>query len=277
MRIPFARSQRSFFLAVLAITCALVVAVSGPARAFPTTASFTATDSPAWVAGTGGSTVHIDPGGIVSFSYPSGFNLHNVDFGALAPTSCAQTAPSAVSGHPMPASPSSAGWAGSCTFNNVGTYSFVCDLHATMRGKVLVGDVPEPPPTTGGGGGGGDGGTQTGGGSQSGALAGLKIAKTQNGSKVSGSISDVASGSALSIAITAKPSALKTSAKPVKVGSLSKSKLDAGTFKFAIKLSKKARAVIEKKGKLAVTVVVRLTPPGGSVAKATKSVTLKKT
>jgi plastocyanin len=276
MRIPFARSQYSWLLAALAIACALFVARSDPARAFPTAATFTASDSLTWTAGTGGSSVHIDPGGVVSFSYPSGFSSHNVDFGATPPTSCAQTAPTAGNGQPMPAAPSSSGWAGSCTFADTGKYTFYCDLHTGMRGTVLVGDVPEPtPPTGGGGGGGGTGGTQNGGGYLPAPLAGLKIAKTQRGVKVGGSIADLAAGSDLKIDITAKSSALKTSAS-IRVGRLTKSSLAAGTYKFSIKLNSKARAAIKKKGKLAVSVKFKLTPPGAPTVTATRSVTLKK-
>jgi hypothetical protein len=149
-----------------------------------------------------------------------------------------------------------------------------------MNGKVLVGDVPDPPPSTGGGGGGGGGGGSGGGdngGSTTGPLSGLKIAKTQKGTKVSGSIASVTAGSALSIEITAKPSALKTSAtKPVRVGRSVKNDLPSGTAKFSIKLSSRALKAIKKKGKLALTVKIKLTPPGGAAAKATKSVTLKR-
>jgi plastocyanin len=275
MRIPFARSQYSWLFAALAIACALFVARSDPARAFPTTATFTASDSLTWTAGTGGSSVHIDPGGVVSFSYPSGFSTHNVDFGATPATSCAQTAPTAGSGQPMPATPSSSGWAGSCTFADTGKYTFYCDLHTGMRGTVLVGDVPEPTPPAGGGGGYGPGGAQTGGGSLPAPLAGLKIAKTQRGTKVGGSIANLIAGSDLKIDITAKASALKTSAS-VRVGRLSKTNLAAGTYSFSIKLNSKARAAVKKKGKLAVSVKFRLTPPGAPTVTATKSVTLKK-
>lgn len=277
MRIPIARSHRSLaFGAALVLACALVVASSGPARAFDTTASFTGADSLTWTAGSGGNKVHIDPGGVVSFSYPTGFSTHNVDFGTTAPTSCAQTTPVVATGQPMPASPSGSGWAGSCTFNDTGTYTFFCDLHTGMRGTVLVGNVPDPPPSTGGGGSNG-GGSQTGGGSASDPLGGLKLAKSQRGTKVSGSIADVVRGSDVAIEITAKPSALKTSStKPVRVARLLKSDLAAGTYSFAIKLSSKAKKAIKQKGKLAVSVVVKLTPPGASAATATKTVTIRK-
>jgi plastocyanin len=271
MRIPFVRSHRSValaFLAALALACALAIAYSGPARAFPTTASFTAVDFQ-WGASGGGTTVHIDPGGTVDFAYPSGISTHNADFGGTAPTSCTPS---------LPASPTAPGWSSTCTFDTQGTYTFVCDLHASMHGTVLVGNVPEPTPPTGGGtggGGGGYGGNSPTGGGSTGPLASLKISKSQRGSKVRGSIGDVAAGSAVSIEITAKSSTLSTS-KSVRVARLVKSGLAAGTYSFAIKLNKKALAVVKKKGKLALSAGVKFTPPGGSVAKATRSVTLKK-
>ena len=82
-----------------------------------------------------------------------------------------------------------------------------------MKGT-LVGDVPEPTPPTGGGGVGGGGGNPppAGGGAVLDPLAGLKIAKTQRGTKVKGSIDGVVAGSALVIEVVAKSSALKASA-----------------------------------------------------------------
>jgi plastocyanin len=271
-----ARSHRPAafaFFAALTLVAAILAGHSAPARAFDTSGSFTAVDLSWGVTGTGASSVHVDPGSVVTFGYPSGFSAHNADFGANAPSSCTG----------MPGTPTAAGWSGSCTFNNTGTYTFFCDLHASMTGTVLVGDVPDPPPPPSGGGGGGGGGSNTGGdtagggGSTSDPLSGLKLAKTQKGSKVTGSIASVAAGSALSIEITAKPSALKTSStKPVRVGRVVKSDLPSGTAKFSIKLSSKALRAIKKKGKLAVTVTIKLTLQGGSTAKTTKSVTLKK-
>jgi plastocyanin len=257
------------FAAALALFAAVLAGHSAPARAFATSGSFTAADFSWGETGTGATSIHVDPGSVVTFAYPTGFSSHNADCSANLPSSCTS----------MPASPAAAGWSGSCTFNTTGTYSFFCDLHPSMSGKVLVGDVPDPPPSTGGGGGGsgGSGGGGGSGGSTTGPLAGLKIAKTQKGSKVAGSIASIAAGSALSIEITARPADLKTSAtKPVRVGRSVKNDLPAGTAKFSIKLSSKALKAIKKKGKLALKVKITLTPPGDAAAKATKSVTLKR-
>jgi plastocyanin len=194
------------FAAALTLVAAVLADRSAPAHAFPATASFTAVDLAWGETGTGSATVHVDPGAVVSFAYPSGANSHNADFGATAPSSCAQTAGADVGAvPPLPALPSGPGWSGTCTFNTTGTYQFHCDLHSSMHGTILVGDVPDPPPATGGSGGGG-GGTNTGGGSggASDPLTDLKIARTQRGTKVKGSIPAVSQGADLSIYITAK-------------------------------------------------------------------------
>ena len=99
-------------------------------------ASFTAVDY-RWIAGSGGTTVTIAAGGTVSFSYPSGHSMHNVDFGTgPQPTSCELGG--TAQAPPIPATPTPPGWSGSCTFDTPGTYSFHCDMHPGMTGSVIV-------------------------------------------------------------------------------------------------------------------------------------------
>ena len=99
------------------------------------------------------STVTIQAGETVSFSYPSGRNYHNVKFddGSPQPASCVQTAaPSPYSIQPAPPLPfigESPGWAGTCTFDTPGTYTFFCQVHTDMRGTVKVEAAGTPTPT----------------------------------------------------------------------------------------------------------------------------------
>jgi len=91
-------------------------------------------------------TVQIQPGGTVSFAYPSGIETHNVKFNT-APSSCVQqTGMNFGSVPPLPAFPQQQGWSGECTFNTAGTYTFYCVAHTEMTGTVIVGD-PTPTPT----------------------------------------------------------------------------------------------------------------------------------
>ncbi len=101
-------------------------------------------------------TVTIAPGGTVSFSYPEGSSSHNVVFGngdtgtpGAQPTSCVQTAGVAITAAPpLPGFAEPPGWAGSCTFNTAGTYTFFCQVHQSMQGTVIVqAEAANQPPT----------------------------------------------------------------------------------------------------------------------------------
>ncbi len=96
------------------LACAVVAAVGVPALASgaPQRAPGTINaydfgfNNPA----TGDSTVTINAGETVSFSYPTGGNAHNVDFDDVAPTSCTQTAGDDIGPvPPLPGFPDSAG------------------------------------------------------------------------------------------------------------------------------------------------------------------------
>jgi plastocyanin len=121
--------------------------------AAPGTASFTAVDmgsSHFWyVTGTTSTQATIAQGGTVTFSYPSGSSRHNVDFGSgPQPSSCTQTAgPNSGAVPPLPHVPTAPGWSGSCTFNNAGTYIFICDLHPNMISTIIV-QAPEATTST---------------------------------------------------------------------------------------------------------------------------------
>ncbi|MBE2314545.1 hypothetical protein DVA67_001045 [Solirubrobacter sp. CPCC 204708] len=142
------------------------VTVTPTVTAAPTTGKISARDtaSPArnWFqdassSNTNDNSVTIQAGGKVTFDYPTGTNVHNVDFReALKPTSCIKTksspqipVPDADQVSPMPDFAQTPGWEGECTFTTPGTYSFVCGSHPVeMTGTVVV--VPatgEPTPT----------------------------------------------------------------------------------------------------------------------------------
>ena len=86
----------------------------------------------------GESEVTINAGETVTFAYPTGGNVHNVDFFVAAPTSCVQTAGNDLGPvPPLPAMPAPTGWVGNCRFDTPGTYQFVCEAHPDMEGTVV--------------------------------------------------------------------------------------------------------------------------------------------
>ena len=98
--------------------------------------------------------VSILPGETVTFSYAvgDGTNAHNVGFYTFSPqpNSCMQTQGTVIPGFPVPPLPAFtflAPWAGFCTFNNPGTYSFYCTVHGEMTGIVIVAAAQNQPPT----------------------------------------------------------------------------------------------------------------------------------
>jgi cytochrome c len=97
-------------------------------------------------------TVTVTPGSTVDFSYPTGSSVHNVHFGDAGtgigpqPTSCAQTAGPALGAvPPLPTYTLPQGWAGNCTFNTPGTYTFYCEAHPFMTGTVVVKSANQAP------------------------------------------------------------------------------------------------------------------------------------
>ncbi len=111
-------------------------------------------------------TVNITPGQTVDFSYPAtdpntqdpNNSAHNVVFGApgvsggAQPTSCVQTAAPTgfpiLQAPPLPLATEGPVWAGSCTFDTPGTYTFYCNAHNYMTGTVVVAAAPANTPPT---------------------------------------------------------------------------------------------------------------------------------
>jgi PKD repeat protein/type 1 glutamine amidotransferase len=94
--------------------------------------------------------VSIFTGETVSFNYPVGLGTHNVAFIPTGPqpSSCAQTAGPVLGAiPPLPTYTIPAPWAGNCTFNNPGTYTFVCQAHGDMVGTITVTTKVNAPPT----------------------------------------------------------------------------------------------------------------------------------
>jgi plastocyanin len=240
--------------------------------------------------------VTINPGETVTFSYPAGANFHNVRFTQVQPTSCTLTTGGAGSVPPLPANPSAPGWSGTCTFSAEGTYEFVCALHGDMLGAVLVVPVgatptptpsttatptrtPTPTPTA----------TQTSTPAATAtaapqstiaptptappaarttgpAAARLKLARTQHGQAVKGSLTVTQAGSRLRVEVLVKRKRVGTATRSV----------NAGNAAFTVKLDAGAKRTLQRSRKLALTVRITVTPPAGPAFIETRKVTLRR-
>ncbi len=219
----------------IAVGAALAVAaVAGPVLAAGASASatFTAYDYGWTENGKAGSTrAVISPGGTVGFSYPTGRSEHNADFrGGPLPAACRQTAGAAGgSAPPLPHVPTGAGWTGTCAFHDAGVYKFHCDLHTFMTGTVVV-VAPGSP------------------------LAGnprhdVSFASRQRGTSVRGTIrlSGAAAGGRLEVD-------LRMGGR--RVGRLLRSDLQPGKARFSVPVDARAKRVLRRQGRIALTLRV---------------------
>jgi plastocyanin len=270
--------SRKLYLPLVGLIGAAVAAIPTLAAGSSpsSTASFTAVDY-AWdVSGSTATEATIAQGGTVSFSYPSGMNDHNADFGAgPKPSSCTQTA-GANSGSvpPLPNQPTAPGWTGSCTFDTAGTYTFHCDLHPYMTATIVV-QAPgttttttSTPPTT----------TTTPTSTTipsttpmstgtSSPLAGdpakaIALAASQHGTVVHGSVKVSAAGASgrLEVDLFASSRALGGLRRPtrVRVGRLVRDSVRAGTVRFSIPLDAAARRALRAQKRLTLTTSISL-------------------
>lgn len=261
----------ALYLAALAGGAGLAVVVASAGAEQPTTASITAKDPYSFDNGSGGNSVSIAKDGTVTFSYPSGASLHSVVFDGGTP-SCTD----------LPASPSSAPWSGSCTFTAYGTYAFHCGLHGFMTGKV---EVPDPnAPTTGTtsptetGGTPPGGGDPPGGGTPGGEVLtapAVKVARSQRGTVVRGSVTTPAGPSAIAVTALVVRNRLASRARLVKVGSVKKRSAGTGRTAFAVRVNRAARRALHRRHRLAVTVRIAVTPDAGEAFKKTVKVVLR--
>jgi plastocyanin len=284
---------------------ALVAILATPAQSVePSTATMTAADSDRWIGDGGTSIVTIEKGGTVEFAYPDGTSLHNVAFTAMQPSSCTQTA-GVNSGAvpPLPSSPATHGWAGTCTFIAGGRYTFVCQLHDAMTGAVVVVDsggpppappppppptppppppvapppppavnppppAPTPPPAA----------TPPRPPATPAAASGLRLAAIQRGSTIRGSIAVARAGSRVVVEAQAARRALAPTRRTdrVRVARQVRSSTAAGRVSFAATLGASARRALRTKGQLRLVVRIVVTPRSGKPYTTSRSVTTRR-
>jgi hypothetical protein len=259
--------------ALVAAACAALVGIPALARAQqsdpPSSGRFTAHDlngfaSGYWTADDGQATsLTIATGGTVTFTYPAGgMSFHNVKFTGPQPTCSASLPPQAQA----------APWSGSCTFDHAGTYPFVCSLHMDMTGTVVVADpvaatptptggaypTPTPPPAP----------TAT---PAPQSTLNLTLATRQRGTHVRGSVQVQSAHTRIEVTAAAK----LTGRRAVRVGGWLKRSAPAGRVAFSVPLIAKARHTLTRAHKLAVTLRIALTPPGGRTLNRAVRVTVR--
>jgi plastocyanin len=260
-------------LAALVAGTGAAYAVCGPAAvgaSAPSSAAVTAVDFDWSMPGATDYTDTIAAGGTVTFSYPAGVAIHNVDFTGGGPTACAQTAGAAVGPvSPLPAAPEAPGWSGTCRFDAPGTYQFVCDNHNYMKGTIVVegratSTTTTSASTTAGTSSGPAGqapgaeSVTTGGSSSPSARPRVSVAHRQRGAVLRGTVTTPAGRS--QIRVTAYRPA---HGSRIRIGSQTKRSTGAGTTTFAVTLDAAGRRALLRAHRLAVDLRVVITPAAG--------------
>jgi plastocyanin len=261
-------------LAALLAGTAAAYAVCGPAAigaSAPSTAAVTAVDFDWSMPGATDYTDTIAVGGSVTFSYPAGVSIHNVDFTGGGPTACTQTAGSTVGAvSPLPATPEAPGWSGTCRFDTPGTYLFVCDNHTYMKGAIVVegrgttttttsssttatGTSTVPGDQTPG-----SGSSTPSGSSSSAARPRVNVAHRQRGTVLRGTVTTPAGRSQVSVTAYLAGHGSRT-----RIGSQAKRSKGTGTTTFAVKLDPVGRRKLQRAHHLAVDLRVVVTPAAG--------------
>jgi len=235
---------------------------------------------------------------VAPFTIAQGGTISFEDNDSKAPTDVIWkgAAPSCIPA--VPSTPET-GWKSTCTFSTAGEYEFESQelfndgTSNYTKYKVIVegaatGTTPTMPTSPGGGGGTTTSPTGPAGGSGPGAAPGspllgsaseaVKLARTQHGSSVRGSvaISPAGVGGRLEVDLLASGAspAKAGHSSQTRVGRLVRSSLYAGTTSFTVPLNAKGRAVLRRHHRLTLTVKITLTPAHGEATTVTRSMTL---
>lgn len=197
------------------------------------------------------SSASVSPGGTVAFKNGSNTVPHGVHWTGGPET------PSCTSG--VAVEQEKTNWSGTCTFAQLGTYTFVCTVHAEMKGTIAVTSTGEPPPAEPP--------------PPESPLRALNLAKSQHGSTVRGSLdlTQAAAGGKLEVLVSKKAAPGSASSR---VGRLVRSPLSAGHISFAVPLKRAMRRTLRSRGKLSLAVQVIVTAPAGTPLTLKRGVTL---
>jgi plastocyanin len=293
---------RMFVLFALAALLGAAVAVLPASAAAPSEAKLEVNENcevnawPCWT--TEGSAAKAKP--TKSVTIASGGTVTFVDHGEKANIAWMGTPPTCEPSVPVSPTPAKTGWEGKCTFQNPGTYKFESstlfnDGVDNYTGYEIVvegaatGTTPTTPSSPGGGGTTTSPPSPAGGGSRPGVapaspLVGspsgaIKLARTQHGSSVRGSVklSQAGAGGRLEVGLfAAGASPAKAGHSPqVRVGRLVRLSLHAGTTSFTVPLNAKGKAALRHHRRLALTVKITLTPLHGAAVTVTRGVVVR--
>ncbi len=187
---------------------------------------------------------------------------------------------------PVSPTPPTTGWEGKCKFEQPGTYKFESSTlwpeytkYEIVVEGASTGTTPTTSPTTP---------TTTtptaptipsepsSGSPLEGGSRALKLAGSQHGSTVRGSIkvSQAGSGGRLEVGLFAAGASLAKAGHPVqvRVGRLVRSSLKAGSVPFSVPLTAKGKAALRRHRRLTLTVKITLTPQHGAAVTVTRGV-----
>jgi hypothetical protein len=236
-----------------------------------------------------------------SVTIASGGTVTFIDHGEKANIAWMGTPPTCEPSVPVSPTPPKTGWEGKCTFQNSGTYKFVSSTLFNVQGvanyteyEIVVegaatGTTPTTPSSPGGGGTTTSPPSPAGGGSRPGVAPGsplvgspsgaIKLARTQHGSSVRGSVklSQAGVGGRLEVGLfAAGASPAKAGHSPqVRVGRLVRLSLHAGTTSFTVPLNAKGKAALRRRRRLTLTVKITLTPLHGAAVTVTRGVVVR--
>lgn len=239
---------------------------------------------PCWT--TEGSASRPKPAGPVTIA--SGGTVTFIDHGKEANLAWTGTPPTCEPSVPVSPTPPKTGWEGKCKFEQPGTYKFESSTlwpEYTKYEIVVEGAATGTTPTTTSSPGGGTT-TSPPGGSGSEAVPGsplagsaseaVKLARTQHGSSVRGSvkISQVGAGGRLEVDLLASDASLAKAghSTQVRVGRLVRSLSYAGSMSFTVPLNAKGKAALRRHRHLTLTVKITLTPQHGTAVTVTRVV-----
>ncbi len=281
-------------VALLGASLGLVPAIASSAGP-SSTATVNGTESLMWSP----MEVAITPGGTVTFEDTSTSVPHGIVWTNVPATP-------ACSG--VPINEGRTNWQGTCTFVQEGVYEYDCYVHGSyMSGKVDVnqagtmstatnappssystGTMPMSTPSASPN----AGGVMTGGSkppapADSLNASTIKLAASQRGARVRGSVQVAQSGSRLTVQAFAATAQLADVARqgdvvqvararkaPVLIGRFARSSLPAGRAFFSVTLDQRAARALGRTRRLVVTIRFTLTPPGGKALLRTMPVAL---
>ena len=233
-------------------------------------------------------TATVGTGGIVKFSNPYSATYHGLKFtgGSAGATPSCTGIPAAASEETGATS-----WQGECTFSTPGTYTFICTVHPSeMKGTITVSPngttTTTTPTTTTSPGGSTTNPTSSPGESGSGQAPGsplagsvskaVKLARTQHGKSVRGSVqvAQAGAGGRLEVDLLASGASLAKAghSAQTRVGRLLRSSLKTGSVSFSVPLSTKGKAALRRHRRLELTVRIVLTPTHGAAVTVTRVV-----